>query len=233
MALPVVSGVLPGPVHLLQGGAPWWAELCSCPGTHASILEDLRPGLVLLAINDIPLIFGSSLTHLAVGLFSPSTHWIHLNPDQTFYLVEKAPAETTLLDLLHILKVSAAMKSGAERKKSASEARVRCVRGSPVSVSCWSGQMHESWKIGTNIKYHRKHFNLRIKVDKSWGVKRLGTFPLRIIARSTAGWTDIVFETSVTALLLPKQTVRSIVLWSTAGKTGRARFLPVSNYLKR
>ena len=40
MALPVVSGVL--------------------PGTHASILEDLRPGLVLLAINDIPLIFGVS-----------------------------------------------------------------------------------------------------------------------------------------------------------------------------
>lgn len=40
MALPVVSGVL--------------------PGTHASVQEDLRPGLVLLAINEIPLVIGVS-----------------------------------------------------------------------------------------------------------------------------------------------------------------------------
>ena len=230
MALPVVSGVLPGPVHLLQGGAPWWAELCSCPGTHASILEDLRPGLVLLAINDIPLIFGSSLTHLAVGLFSPSTHWIHLNPDQTFYLVK--------------------LKSSCWNNPSGFAAHFEGV--SRHEVRSWeeeigkrsSGQVcqiHEScWSVADQVRCMKverlEHISnitgststWGIQVDESWRawlVKRLGTFPLRIIARSTAGWTDFVFETSVTALLLPKQTVRWIVLWSTAGKNPQAQGL--------
>lgn len=40
MALPVLSGVL--------------------PGTHGAVFEDLRPGLVLLAINEVPLVLGTS-----------------------------------------------------------------------------------------------------------------------------------------------------------------------------
>ena len=38
---------------IVDGWCPW-------PGTHASVQEDLRPGLVLLAINEIPLVIGVS-----------------------------------------------------------------------------------------------------------------------------------------------------------------------------
>ena len=42
-----------GRLVTLDGWCPW-------PGTHASVQEDLRPGLVLLAINEIPLVIGVS-----------------------------------------------------------------------------------------------------------------------------------------------------------------------------
>lgn len=82
MALPVLSGVLPGLVGPC-GPHSWASEiktsyigegpqatnqapisamsrsLWDCMwGTHGAVFEDLRPGLVLLAINEVPLVLG-------------------------------------------------------------------------------------------------------------------------------------------------------------------------------